>query len=168
MIPSTRSQKITGKQSEAGKVLADLDQTYADVAEKMKAAGKENAEFTLVQAWSSDNVPQMRIFTNNSLAVKTLNKIGLKNAYSDPAFEPYGYSEKTVEALPALQQSNLLYVVPDNDNVFASQLKNNAVWKNLQFVKENRTYSLGGDTWFFGGPLSAKVLVDKAAEVLAP
>ncbi|MDN4066341.1 MULTISPECIES: ABC transporter substrate-binding protein [Paenibacillus] len=157
-----------GKQEEAKQVLAGLDETYKAAAEKLKSAGKENAEFTLVQAFSNQNSPVFRIFTDNSMAVKILNKIGLQNANKEPAYEVYGYSEKSVEAFPALQDSNFLYIVQDDDNVFETHLKENQVWKNLNFVKENRTYALGGDSWVFGGPLSAKTLVDKAVSVLAP
>jgi ABC-type Fe3+-hydroxamate transport system substrate-binding protein len=44
--------------------------------------------------------------------------------------------------------------------VFEKQLKDNAVWKGLSFVKENKTFMLPGNTWPFGGPLSAKVFVE--------
>lgn len=159
---------VTGKKAEAEQVLKKLDETYTAVSEKIKAAGKENAKFTLIQAYSSKNTPTMRIFTNNSLAVKTLEKIGLKNAFTDPAYETYGFSEKSVEALPAVQDSNLLYIVQDDDNIFEKQLKDNQVWKNLNFVKEKRTYALGGDAWVFGGPLSAEVIVNRVASLLAP
>ncbi|RCX19177.1 iron complex transport system substrate-binding protein [Fontibacillus phaseoli] len=159
---------VVGKQEEAKQVLAGLDEAYQAAAEKIKAAGKENAEFTLVQAFSNQNSPVFRIFTDNSMAVQILNKIGLQNANKEPAYELYGYSEKSVEAFPALQDSNFLYIVQADDNVFETHLKENQVWKNLSFVKENRTYALGGDSWVFGGPLSAKTIVDKAVSVLAP
>ncbi|WP_334076812.1 iron-siderophore ABC transporter substrate-binding protein [Paenibacillus sanfengchensis] len=160
--------EVVGKQEEAKQVLADLDKTYQEAAEKIKAAGKENAAVTLVQAFSNQNSPVFRIFTDNSMAIKILNKIGLQNAFKDPAFEVYGYAEKSVEAFPAVQDSEFLYIVQQDDNVFETHLKGNSVWKNLNFVKENRTYALGGDSWVFGGPLSAKTLVDKAVSVIAP
>lgn len=159
---------VVGKQEEAKQVLADLDKTYQEAAEKIKAAGKENAEVTLVQAFSNQNSPVFRIFTDNSMAIKILNKIGLQNAVKDPTFEVYGYAEKSVEAFPAVQDSDFLYIVQQDDNVFETYMKENQVWKNLNFVKENRTYPLGGDSWVFGGPLSAKTLVDKAVSVIAP
>ncbi|MNZ98213.1 hypothetical protein D3C78_1174900 [compost metagenome] len=73
-----------------------------------------------------------------------------------------------MESFPAVQDSNFIYIVQVDDNVFENQLKNNKVWTNLDFVKENRTYALGGDSWVFGGPLSAKTIVNKAVELLAP
>lgn len=160
--------QVVGKQEEAKQVLADLDKTYQEAADKIKAAGKENAEVTLVQAFSNQNSPVFRIFTDNSMAVQILNKIGLQNAFKDPAVEVYGYAEKSVEAFPAVQNSDFLYIVQQDDNVFETHLKENQVWKNLNFVKENRTYALGGDLWVFGGVLSAKTLVDRAVSVIAP
>lgn len=159
---------VVGKQDEAVKVLKDLDDAYAAAAEKIKAAGKENEGVTLVQAYSSQNAPVFRIFTDNSLAMNILNKIGLTNAFTESTFEVYGYAEKTVESFPAVQDSNFIYIVQADDNVFENQLKDNKVWSNLNFVKENRTYALGGDSWVFGGPLSAKTIVNKAVELLAP
>ncbi|MNP52275.1 putative ABC transporter substrate-binding lipoprotein YhfQ precursor [compost metagenome] len=41
---------VTGKKAEAEQVLKKLDETYTAVSEKIKAAGKENAKFTLIQA----------------------------------------------------------------------------------------------------------------------
>ncbi|MNO36466.1 Fe(3+)-citrate-binding protein YfmC precursor [compost metagenome] len=160
--------EITGKQDEAAKVLKDLDDTYAAATEKLKAAGKENGTVTLVQAYSNQNAPVFRIFTDNSMSIQILKKIGLTNAFKESAFELYGYAEKTVESFPAVQDSNFIYIVQADDNVFEDQLKDNKVWTNLNFVKENRTYALGGDSWVFGGPLSAKTIVNKAVELLAP
>ncbi|MNW69967.1 hypothetical protein D3C74_491200 [compost metagenome] len=51
--------------------------------------------------------------------------------------------------------------------MFEKQLKDNAVWKGLKFVKEGRTYPLGGDMWLFGGPESAELLANKIVELLA-
>jgi ABC-type Fe3+-hydroxamate transport system substrate-binding protein len=35
-------------------------------------------------------------------------------------------------------------------------------------VKAGRAYALGGDTWLFGGPLSAEALVNIVVKALAP
>ncbi|WP_309122821.1 iron-siderophore ABC transporter substrate-binding protein [Paenibacillus sp.] len=155
-----------GKAEEADKVLADLAKHYDDAKTKLEQAGKSGAEIVLTQAYSNQNAADLRLFTSNSLAIATLEKIGLKNAWSSDKFEAYGFSTASVEALPAVQQANFLYIVQDNDDVFATKLKDNPVWTGLQFVKEERAYPLGGSTWPFGGPVSAKVFVDRTVEVL--
>mgnify|MGYP001496540210 CR=1 FL=1 len=157
---------VVGKRAEADKVLSDLHKSYESAKEKLKAANKEGAQFVLTQAFSNQNAAALRLFTDNSMAVQILQRIGLKNAYKSSKFEIYGYSDATVEALVSVQNANFLYVVQDSDNVFENQLKNNAVWNGLNFVKEKRTYPLGGDTWLFGGPLSAKLFVEKTVQLL--
>lgn len=158
--------ELAGKKTEAEKVLQELAQAYDSTKAKLKAAGKEGTEFALTQAYSNQNAAVLRMFTDNSMAVQILTRIGLKNAYKSAKFEIYGFATGSVESLPSVQNANLFYIVQDTDNVFEKQLKDNAVWKGLSFVKENRAYKLPGNTWTFGGPLSAKVFAELAADAL--
>lgn len=155
-----------GKTAEGEKVLADLDAHYADAKTKLAAAGKEGFNYVLTQAYSYQNAATMRLFTDNSLAVQTLDRIGLKNDWKSEKFEPYGFTTSTVEALPAVQDTNLIYIVQEDDNIFTNELKDNSVWNGLTFVKENRTFGLDSATWVFGGPVSSKVIVDEVVAVL--
>lgn len=155
-----------GKTAEGDKVLADLDQHYADAKTKLAAAGKEGLNYVLTQAFSYQNAATMRLFTDNSLAVQTLDRIGLKNDWKPENFEMYGFSTSTVEALPAVQDTNLLYIVQKDDDIFSGTLKDNSVWNGLNFVKEKRTFALDSATWVFGGPISSKVIVDQVVTAL--
>ncbi|WP_141506308.1 ABC transporter substrate-binding protein [Paenibacillus luteus] len=155
-----------GKTAEGDKVLADLDQHYADAKTKLAAAGKEGLNYVLTQAFSYQNAATMRLFTDNSLAVQTLDRIGLKNDWKPKNFEMYGFSTSTVEALPAVQDTNLLYIVQKDDDIFSGTLKDNSVWNGLNFVKEKRTFALDSATWVFGGPISSKVIVDQVVTAL--
>ncbi|MNO51540.1 Fe(3+)-citrate-binding protein YfmC precursor [compost metagenome] len=155
-----------GKTAEGAKVLADLDAHYAEAKTKLAAAGKEGLNYVLTQAYSYQNAATMRLFTDNSLAVQTLDRIGLKNDWKPEKFEVYGFSTSTVEALPAVQDTNLLYIVQKDDDIFANELKDNSVWNGLTFVKEKRTFGLDSTTWVFGGPVSSKVLVDEVVKTL--
>jgi len=155
-----------GKTAEADKVLADLDTHYADAKATLAAAGKEGLNYVLTQAYSYQNAAQMRLFTDNSLAVQTLDRIGLTNDWKPEQFEAYGFSTSTVEALPAVQDTNLIYIVQENDDIFSNELKDNSVWNGLTFVKEKRTFGLDSATWVFGGPVSSKVIVDEVVKTL--
>lgn len=157
---------LVGKKAEADKVLADMNKSFEDAKAKLKAKGKENAEIVVSQAYTQQNAAALRLFADNSMLIQVLQRSGLKNVYKPDKFEVYGFSTTSVEALPKVQTANFLYIVQANDDVFANQLKDNAVWKGLAFVKENRTYALPGNTWTFGGPLSAKVLADQAVTAL--
>lgn len=160
--------EAVGKQEEGEQVLQDMHDQFKEFSEQIKEAGMENEPVVLTQAFSANNVPQFRLFTDNSMAMKILNHIGLSNAYQNDSFQVYGYADATIEALPALQEASFIHTVPDNDNIFENQLKDNPVWNGLDFVQENRVYALGGDTWPFGGPLSAIELARKTVELLAP
>ncbi|GEC89374.1 ABC transporter substrate-binding protein [Brevibacillus brevis] len=158
--------KAVGKSKEADKVLADLDTHYAAAKEKLKAAGKDKFNYVITQAFSSQNAATLRMFTETSTVVQTLNRIGLTSDWKSDKFEKYGFTDATFESLPAVSDSNFIYIVQKDDNVFGDSVKNNKVWNGLNFVKENRTYGIGGDTWTFGGPLSSKVLVDRVVEAI--
>ncbi|MHA6533236.1 ABC transporter substrate-binding protein [Paenibacillus sp. BAC0078] len=155
-----------GKTAEGDKVLSDLDAHYAEAKTKLAAAGKEGLNYVLTQAYSYQNAATMRLFTDNSLAVQTLDRIGLKNDWKPEKFESYGFSTSTVEALPAVQDTNLLYIVQKDDDIFSKELKDNSVWNGLNFVKEKRTFGLDSATWVFGGPVSSKVIVDEVVKTL--
>lgn len=158
--------KAVGKTAEGDKVLADLDKHYEDAKAKLAAAGKEGLNYVLTQAFSYQNVASMRLFKDNALAIQTLERIGLKNDWTTDAFELYGFSTNTVEALPAIQDTNFIHIVQSDDNIFETTLKDNSIWKDLTFVKENRVYAIDGATWVFGGPISSKVIVDQVVAAL--
>ncbi|RJE87425.1 iron-siderophore ABC transporter substrate-binding protein [Paenibacillus sp. 1011MAR3C5] len=155
-----------GKSEEADQVLADLDEHYAAAKKKLAAAGKDKFNYVISQAFSSQNSITLRMFTDTSTVVQTLDRIGLTSDWKSEKFEKYGFTDTTFEALPAVSDSNFIYIVQENDNVFGDSVKDNTVWNGLNFVKENRTYGIGGDTWTFGGPLSSKVLVDRVVEAI--
>lgn len=150
-----------GKEDKAKQVLADLDQHYAEAKQKLAAANKSDFHFILTQAFTSQNAASLRMFSDNSVVVGTLAKIGLVNDWKPSKVESYGFSTVGIEALSAVQDSNFIYIVQPDDNVFGSSMKNNSVWNGLKFVKEKRTYPLASTTWTFGGPVSSKGLVDE-------
>ncbi|MCC8434267.1 iron-siderophore ABC transporter substrate-binding protein [Brevibacillus sp. M2.1A] len=158
---------ITGKNAEAEAALKDLDKTYAEAKEKLTKAGADKVPFVLAMGYSSQNAVEFRLSTDNSTAASILIHIGLTNKYKPKKFEQTGMTLADVEALPALQDANFLHIIQNDDNVIENQLKNNPVWNGLTFVKENRVYALGGDLWPYGGTMSAKILANKAVDLLA-
>ena len=156
---------VVGKTAEAEAVLADLQKAYDDTKSKLEEAGKAGRSVLLTMPLVNQNAVTFRISTDNALAVKVLEQIGLNNAYKSEQFEAYGFSTKDVEAFPPLQDADYLHITSDEAAV-NDLLARNAVWTGLNFVKENRSYSLGGDTWPYGGPHSAKLLAERVANVL--
>lgn len=149
------------RQAEAEQVTADMEQVLADGTAATASAGRAGEPFILAQAFTAENVPTMRLFTNQSLFGSVLTQLGLENAWEGEP-DPWGFNTVTVEALiDAPAETNFFYVVQDNDNIFAGQLQDDPIWSSLPFVQAGRTYSLGGDTWTFGGQLSVEQLVAK-------
>lgn len=158
---------VTGRVSEGEAVLAQLDESLADLAAKIEGAGLKDGNFILAQAYTSGDAAEIRLFTETSLASEVLEKIGLKQAWQD-SFQLYGYSTIGLEGLSELPEDiHFFYVVQDDDNVFASDA-GKAVWDSLGFVKAGQAYSLGADTWLFGGPLSAELIAEIATNTLEP
>ena len=155
---------VTGRQAEAEEILANMEATFAAARSQIEAAGRLGEPFALAQAFGQDTV-QVRLFTDNAMAVEIVEQIGLENAWTDAAFQQYGFSTVSVETLPELGSLNFFYVVQADNDVFAREAIV-PVWQSLAFVEEGRAYPLGGDTWLFGGPLSAEVLVQTILDVL--
>ena len=153
--------KAVDKTEEAKQVLVDLDAKYEEAKAKIDNANLKTKDVILTLAYTGPQAPEVRVFTPNSMASIMLEKIGLNNIHVPDQFELYGSSTYNVEGLTKYEDANYLYIVQDNDNIYEKQLKDNAVWKNLNFVKEERLYDLGGDTWLYGGPLSAETLLNK-------
>jgi len=158
--------KAVGKEAEAEEVLADLEVVYEEKAAEIEAANLKTKDTILTLAYTGAAAPEIRVFTPNSMASIILEKVGLKNAHQPDQFEVFGSSTFNVEGLTKYENANYMYTVPDEDNIYENQLKGNAVWENLAFVKEDRTYDLGAATWLYGGPLSAKTLVNQITDVL--
>lgn len=156
-----------GKKEDGQKVLKELNDTYVKAAEKLKAGNKAGSSYVLTQAFSAQNAASFRLFTNNSVPAGIMTKLGFKNAWESEKLEMYGFSTVSVESLPKVQNASLLTIIQPDDNIIDKHMKDNPVWKGLTFVKENRIFALGGDTWPFGGPLSAETFVNRVVATLA-
>ncbi|MEC3883339.1 iron-siderophore ABC transporter substrate-binding protein [Halobacillus sp. HZG1] len=153
--------KIVDKKDKAKQVLSDMEKTFKEQQARLEEAGKDGMNYVITQAFTMQDTPTLRLFTDNSMVAQIMNSMGMKNDYESEKLEVYGYTETTVEALQNYQDSNFFYIVQEEDNIFEKQLSGNPVWENLAFVKEDRTYQMPGDAWTFGGPLSAEVLAEQ-------
>lgn len=158
--------KAVGKTEEAEQVLTDLEAEYEESAAEIEAADLATKDVILTLAYSGPQAPEIRVFTPNSMASIILERMGLNNVHQPDQFEVFGSSTYNVEGLVQYEDANYLYTVPDEDNIYENQLAGNAVWENLNFVQEGRTFDLGPDTWLYGGPLSAETLMNQITDVM--
>lgn len=157
--------EAAGRVDEGTAVLDEMQASFDEATAELDAAGQGGQEFLLVQAFTAQDAPQMRVFIDSSMAVQVLHAIGLENAW-EGEFDVYGFNTVGIEALTEVDDANFLYMVQSEDDVFANQWQDNPVWNGLGFVEEGRTYPLGGDTWPFGGPLSAELLAETVVAAL--
>jgi len=153
---------LTQRQERGQAVLARMQATFAQAARQLAEANLSTQAFVLAQL--QPGAPQMRLFTDNALAVQVLSELGLTNAWPGSP-KRFGFNTGWLDALPPVEAANFLYVA-QTDNPHLSELQQNPVWQDLQFVREGHTYLLGADTWLFGGPLSAEVLARQAVKAL--
>ncbi|WP_240339649.1 ABC transporter substrate-binding protein [Halobacillus ihumii] len=158
--------KIFDKQEEAEEVKQELDQTFKEQGKRIEEAGLSDIEAVVTQAFTSQNSPIMRLFTDNSVVAGVLEQMGVENAVETAQPEIYGFISTSVEALQNYQNSHFFYLVQKDDNIFTNQFADNPAWTNLEFVKEDRTYKLPGDMGTFAGPLSAERLAIEVADTL--
>lgn len=154
---------LVGRTAEGEAVLAQMEAKFAAARSQLEAAGKLGETFVLAQAFGGDTV-QIRLFTDNAMATEIVTQLGLENGWDGP-FDQYGFTTVSIETLPALGDVNFFYVVQDDNNVFTRSAIA-PLWEKLPFVQNGNAYGLGGDTWLFGGPLSAELVVDKVMEAL--
>lgn len=158
--------KAVGKEAEAEKVLKEMDKTFADAKAKIEKAELKDKDIVITQAFTLKDVPTFRILTDNAMAVQVAKELGLTNAFEPGTAPADGFKQSTVEALQPVQDANFIYIVADDDNIFDTALKGNPAWEGLNFKKEDKMYKLEGDTWIFGGPLSAQSLANQIADVM--
>ncbi|MCP3026358.1 ABC transporter substrate-binding protein [Halobacillus sp. A5] len=152
------------REEEADEAVNDMEQTFEDQRARLEEAGQEDMNYVMTQAFTAQNTPTLRLFTDNSMVANVMDELGMNNDYESEELELYGYTETTVESLQNYQDSNFFYIVQDEDNIFNEELDGNPVWEDLDFVQEDRLYQMPGSTWTFGGPLSAEVLAEQVVD----
>lgn len=160
-----QTAKLVGKEKEADEAIQRLENRYADARKTIDNANLTTKEFVFTQAFSVNQAPTFRIFTKNSIVSHVLENMGLVNKIQDEPEGASGLIETNVEGLSKYQEAMLLHTVQEDDPLF-DNLKNNAAWQGLYFVKENEMYDVGAGVWTFGSVLSMETLVEHVEQAL--
>lgn len=145
--------------------LAELNQTYEQIRERVAEANATGEPVTLAQGFTQEGSATLRVFTDNALAIQVLERIGLENAW-DGEFQQFGFATVGLESLERVENATFLYVAQPDDDPVNGTYSDDPVWRNLTFVQEDRVEPLGADVWLFGGPLSAGYLAESTADTL--
>ncbi len=156
--------QATGRSEQAEQVLDALDAQIADGRAAIEASGHAGQGFVLSQMYSWLNMTTARLFLDNGMATDIINQLGLQNTWQ-PEFAQYGFTEVGTEALTELGDVHFFYVIQDDDGLNSSG-SFQKLWETLPFVQSGKAHPIGGDTWLFGGPLSASVLVERVVSAV--
>ncbi|WP_077324890.1 ABC transporter substrate-binding protein [Virgibacillus siamensis] len=160
--------KIVDKEDVANQKINELNGYFDKQKQRLADAGLAGKEYIATLAFSSQNSPTLRMYTENSIVSQVMKRLGFENAFESEKHQPYGFATAGVEALQNYQKKDMqfLYFVQKDDNIFENQLKGNPVWEELSFVKAGHTHQIPGDTPVFGGVLSAKVLAEELMKAM--
>ena len=151
-------------QTEIGKEkIQQLETMFQEI--KAELQQQESAQRPFVLAEFVPDTSPIRIFTDDALAIQILSAIGLENAW-EGKFSQFGFNRIGLEALSQIQNVNFIYVPPDENPNIETEITSDPIWEQLEFVKKNQVYRLAGDTWLYGGVLSADLLAKQVRDRL--
>jgi ferric hydroxamate transport system substrate-binding protein len=160
--------KATGTEDRAAQLRDEFDQKIADGRAAVADAGAEGTKVAFSDAWVDSGSVSIRPFAKGSLIGDILAEIGLENAWTMEGDPVYGLAQADVEGLTALGGDVKFWYIANDafGDPYADQLADNAIWKNLPFVKSGDVHRFPDSIWMFGGPGSMGQIVDAAVDAL--
>lgn len=161
--------KATGTTKQAEKLRTSFEAKVSEGKKALAEAGLAGARFAFADGYVTSNQVSIRPFTSTSLLGEVNEAIGLKNAWNLEGDENYGLASTDVEGLTKLGDVHFAYIGSEGDKLstpFDDELKDNAVWKSLPFVKSGNVHRLPDGIWMFGGPESMEAYIDAVVEAL--
>ncbi|GIH24594.1 ABC transporter substrate-binding protein [Acrocarpospora phusangensis] len=145
-----------GREAQADALLAGMDTRFATAKSALAAAGHAGSPFAMADGWSEGGTVSIRMFGKGALVAEAAEAIGLRNAWEGEVDPDWGLGTTDVEGLAPLKDEKIrfFYNASDGTDVFADDLKGNAIWTSLPFVKNGQVAKLPNGIWTFGGPLS--------------
>ncbi|MBL7259428.1 ABC transporter substrate-binding protein [Paractinoplanes lichenicola] len=165
----TTLAQATGTTPQGEKLLAGFDAKVASGKEALAAAGKTGAPFVMTDGWVESGNVSIRMYTPTSFFGGIAKELGLENQWPDGGDKDYGLAQNDVEGLTKIKdaKTTFIYVANDSDGGdFTDNLKNNAVWKQQPYVKDNNVKRIPDGIWMFGGPASANAYIDALTAAL--
>ncbi|MGB3444420.1 MAG: iron-siderophore ABC transporter substrate-binding protein [Actinophytocola sp.] len=160
--------KATGTEDKAAQLKSEFDAKIAEGKAEVEKLGATGEKVAFADAWVDSGTVSIRPFAKGSLVADVFGRIGLENPWQMEGDPVYGLAQADVEGLTKLGDVRFWYMANEADggDAFADALADNAIWKNLPFVKNDKVVRLPDSLWMFGGPLSMQQYVDAAINAL--
>ena len=153
---------LLGKPEAADALLARLERTLDEQRAKVERAGATGQSVALVQGFT-DGKPSARLFDDGAQLVEVLRRLGLENAF-DGKRQRWGITPAGLEGLRRVADADwLLTLALPSDDPFRETWSENPAYRRFPVVERDRVVPLGGDTWPWGGPLSAELAARRIA-----
>jgi iron complex transport system substrate-binding protein len=119
----------------------------------------------LVQAFTAGK-PSARLFDDGALLVEVVSRLGLENAF-DGERRQWGITPAGLEGLQRLGDADwLLTLALPSDDPFKETWGKNPAYQRMPVVEKRHVVPIGGDTWTWGGPLSAELAAKRIADAV--
>ena len=155
---------LLGKSTSAAMIWADFQTHLTDSAAMLTTASTPYVfSYVNVQGSSVD----VRMHSDRSVPGAIAKQLGLTNAYTEPGDDAWGIGSLDLEGLTTLDPKLTFLNWANGSTDTTAQLTNNAVWKNLQFVKDGKVKPAANGIWVYGGPASLTQWVDELVTLLS-
>ena len=107
-----------------------------------------------------------RLLDDGAQLVEVLRRLGLRNAFRGER-QRWGITPAGLEGLRAVADADwLLTLALPTDDPFHETWADNPAYRRFEVVRRDRVVPLGGDTWTWGGPLSAELAAKRIADAV--
>ncbi|RZQ61960.1 iron-siderophore ABC transporter substrate-binding protein [Amycolatopsis suaedae] len=159
--------KATGTEAKAAQLKTEFEQKVAAGKAEVEKLGAAGQKVAFSDAYVTSGSVSIRPFTKGSLVAEVFNRMGLPTAWTMEGDAQYGLAQADVEGLTQLPDVRFWYMANNSEgDPYAKELANNAIWKNLPFVKGGKVHRFPDSLWMFGGPKSMEQYVDAAVAAL--
>ncbi|MCC3765783.1 iron-siderophore ABC transporter substrate-binding protein [Glycomyces sp. TRM65418] len=161
--------ELTGATAEAETLWADFEAKVQETADAIEAAGTGGVPYLFADGWMEGDAVAVRPFGAGSLVGSLGTAAGLENAWTGETDGMWGLGTTDLEGLAQYTDADMKFIHnnADGGDIFTEGVAGNAIWENLQFVKNGEVHELPHGVWTFGGPKSSEALLDYFAEVYA-
>jgi ferric hydroxamate transport system substrate-binding protein len=161
--------KATGTEDRAEQLHEEFDEKIDEGRAAIAEAGADGSKVAFSDAWVDSGSVSIRPFAKGSLVADLFAELGLENAWSMEGDPVYGLAQADVEGLTELPADVRFWYIANSafGDPYADELADNAIWKNLPFVKNGDVHRFPDSIWMFGGPGSMSQYIDAAVDAVS-